>query len=136
MGLFGNRAGGGRNSGEVGDFRSPHSPEDTLKVVYHGLAGQLSSAEFAVSAAGPMPAIFITRLGPDGITVTAGNSVETYFEFRVDLTTTADGCEGHAYFDRPDRQIRRWIGNTIGINAGVLMALEAASVRIGIWRTG
>jgi hypothetical protein len=136
MGLFGNRSPSGRDSGEVGNFISPHSPHDTLQVVYNGLAGQLSSAEFTVSASGPMATIFISRLGDDGITVTAGNTVETYFEFRVDLTATADGCAGHAYFDRPSRNIRRWIGNTIGINAGVLMALEAASVRIGSWRTG
>ncbi|MFC4033883.1 hypothetical protein ACFO3J_20710 [Streptomyces polygonati] len=136
MGLFSSKTSSGRGSGEVGRFVSPHSAQDTLKVVHKGLAGQLSTPEFAVSASGPMAAIFISRLGDDGITVTAGNTVETYFEFRVDLTATANGCEGHAYFDRPDRQITRWMGNTIGINVGVLMALEAASVTIGAWRTG
>lgn len=137
MGLFSNKgSSSGRDSGEVGRFVSPHSVQDTLQVVYKGLAGQLSTPEFAVSAPAPMEAIFISRLGPDGITVTAGNTVETYFEFRVDLSATADGCAGHAYFDRPNRQVERWMGNTIGLNVGVLMALKAASVTIGAWHTG
>lgn len=136
MGLFRRSSGPARNTGEVGRFTSPHSLQDTLEVVYSGLAGQLTVPEFKVSAARPMEAIFVSRLEADSITVTAGNSIDTYFEFRIDLTPAPRGCEGRAYFDRPERQIRKWVGNTIGLNNGVLMALEAASVRIDNWRTG
>jgi hypothetical protein len=122
--------------GEVGRFASPHSPQDTLSIVYAGIAGQLSVQKPEVSAAGPSATIFLSRLDAGGITVTAGNTVETYFEFRVDLTPTAGGCTGHAYFDRRDSKIRRWMGNAIRINAGVQMALEGASVRIDRWQTG
>ncbi|MGF1425592.1 hypothetical protein [Kitasatospora sp. LaBMicrA B282] len=125
-----------RGAGEVGRFESPHSPQDTLQVVYAGLASQLSTEEFRATAPGPMATIFISRLSPGGITVTAGNSVETYFAFHVDLTPTANGCAGHAYYDRPEQQIRRWTGNAIKINGGVLMALERASVRTTGWHLG
>jgi hypothetical protein len=136
MGLFQRSSTQARNTGEVGRFTSPHSLQDTLEVAYKGLAGQLTVPEFKASTAQPTGAIFVSRLEADSITVTAGNSVETYFEFRIDLTPAPHGCEGRAYFDRPEKQIRRWVGNTIGLNYGVLMALEAASVRIDSWRTG
>lgn len=137
MGLFSKNSGrSGTEVGEVGRFVSPHPPHDTLQVVCAGLADQLSVQDIKVSAAPPMAAIFISRLDAGGITVTAGNSVETYFEFHVDLTVTANGCTGHAYFDRPEKRIRRWMGNAIRMNAGLRMALEAASVRIDGWKTG
>ncbi|MEV6210126.1 hypothetical protein [Kitasatospora sp. NPDC051914] len=132
MGLFRSS----RAPGDVGRFESPHPPRETLQVLYAGLASQLSVQEFAVTEPGPMAAIYLSRLGVDGITVTAGNSAETYFAFHVDLTPTATGCTGHAYYDRPERQIRRWTGNAIKINAGVQMALHSASARISTWRTG
>lgn len=132
MGLF-KRSG---EPGHIGTFSSPHSPQDTLQVVYAGLASQLSDAEYRVTQPGPLAAIRISRLGSDHLTVTAGNSAETYFAFHVDLTATGSGCTGIVRYDRPERQIRRWMGNAIKINAGVRMALESASARIGDWRMG
>lgn len=130
MGLFSK---GKVTAGEVGAFVSPHSPEDTLRLVYAGLSGQLSSDAFEVSAAGILESIYISRLDSTGITVTAGNSIETYWNFHVDLTTTANGSEGHAYFDRSSKSMSKWVGNAINIAAGVRMTLDGASVRLTQW---
>lgn len=134
MGLFGKR------TGELGTFQSRHSASDIVKVIYVGLADQLSSSDpsepapFELSAPRIMESIYISRLDSDGITVTAGNSIETYFEFNADIKTTAVGCEGHVYFDRPSRQIQKWTGNAIKITGGITIALQGASVKFVNWR--
>ena len=130
MGIFRKNA-----TGEIGRFRSPYSVAETIQVVHAGLAGQLTDPTPRVSTAGPLPTIFISRLDDTGLTVTAGNLVETYFTFTTDLTAVPGGCAGSAYFDRPSRQIHRWFGNVIGITAGVGTALRDASVRVDSWRT-
>lgn len=124
------------NPGEVGTFRSPHSPEDTVRIVHAGLVDQLSHPSMEVTGPGLMESIYLGRCDSSGITVGAGNSVDTYFVFFVDLTLVSGVTEGHAYFDRPARSVRRWMGNTLGIRNGVQMALEGASVRINRWDRG
>lgn len=126
--------------GEVGIFLSPHSTEDTLRVVYLGLADQLSSSDsskpapFEVSEPGIFESIFISKLDDSGITVSAGNATRTYFEFHVELTITSSGTEGHARFDPPRPSIERWMGNAMRIASGVELALRAASVNIARWK--
>lgn len=140
MGIFGrskNAApGGGRGTGEVGSFLSPHSPDDTARIVYAGLANQLSNASAEVTGPDLLESIYLSRFDSSGITVVAGNSVDTYFSFAVDLTATSRGTEGRAFFDRPARSVKRWMGNTIKISSGVQMALEGASVQIVSWDVG
>ncbi|MFF3019410.1 hypothetical protein [Streptomyces sp. NPDC057939] len=123
-------------SGEVGTFRSPHSPEDTVRIVHAGLIDQLSHPSMEVTGPGLMESIHLIRCDSTGITVGAGNLVDTYFVFFVDLSVVSGTTEGHAYFDRPVRSVRRWMGNTLGIRNGVQMALEGAGVRIEHWDRG
>lgn len=140
MGIFGR----GRRSaaqpragtGEVGTFRSPHSPQDTLRIVHAGLADQLSQQSAEVTGPNVMESIYLSRFDAGGVTVGAGNTVDTYFTFFVDLTAGPQGTEGHAYFDRPARSVRRWMGNTLRIRHGVRMALEGASVQVTRWDDG
>ncbi|WP_327698510.1 hypothetical protein [Streptomyces sp. NBC_00459] len=140
MGIFGrskNAApGGGRGTGYVGSFLSPHSPDDTARIVHAGLAGQLSNESAEVTGPGLLESIYLSRFDSSGITVVAGNSVDTYFSFAVDLTATSAGTEGRAHLDRPARSVKRWMGNTIKISSGVQIALEGAGVQIVSWDIG
>lgn len=126
MGMFTKRIGG---------FESPHSTADTLKIVYGGVAEQLSDPEFKVTGPGLAAAVYLTRLDDSGLTVTAGNKVETYFQFLVDLTPTATGCVGEAYFDRRFGSINRWMGNALGLVSGLRSAFVQCSVRTRGWKT-
>ncbi|WP_334506490.1 hypothetical protein [Micromonospora sp. CPCC 205558] len=136
MGIFGRRKGAAVSAAEVGTFASPHSLSDTLAVVYEGVASQLSVAEREVQSPGIAASIFLSRLDATGLTVTAGNKIETYFQFRVDLQGQGSGCTGHAFFDRPMPDISRWMGNAIKLSFGLRSALTECSVQIENWRTG
>ncbi|MET0135285.1 MAG: hypothetical protein ABW215_17030 [Kibdelosporangium sp.] len=132
MGLFGKRA---TNAAEIGRFHTRHQLDAVLGVAYAGVADQLTQAAPEVRTPGVLESIYLSRYGADGLTVTAGNAVETYFSFLVDLTQTSAGTEGHVYFDRPPSDVRRWMGNTIHLRFGLQAALEGASVTVTEWRT-
>lgn len=120
----------------VGRFESPHSVEDTLKIVFSGVTEQLSDPVFQVSEPGLAAAVYLSRLDHSGLTVTAGNKIDTYFRFLVDLTPTNGGCAGEVHFDRRIGQIRRWMGNAIGLTGDLRIAFTQCSVRTRGWKTG
>ncbi|MGW4464027.1 hypothetical protein [Micromonospora sp. NPDC004704] len=136
MGIFSKKKSAATGAGEIGTFTSPHSLADTLVVVYGGVASQLSVAEREIQAPGLAASIYLSRLDTTGLTVTAGNKIETYFQFRVDLEAQGNGCKGHATFDRPMSDINRWMGNAIKLTFGLRSALTECSVQVENWRTG
>ncbi|GHI83551.1 hypothetical protein [Streptomyces xanthophaeus] len=119
----------------IGSFESPHSVEDTLKIVFSGVSEQLSDPVFEVSEPGLAAAVYLSRLDRSGITVTAGNKIDTYFRFLVDLTPTTSGCTGEVYLDRRMGAIRRWMGNAIGLAGGLQISFAQCSVRTRSWKT-
>jgi hypothetical protein len=129
MGLFSKRTG----PVDVGHFSSPHDLDAMLSVVYAGVRDQLSSPAPEVGTPSPAGSIYLSRYGRDGLTVTAGNTIETFFNFHVDLTPTANGVEGHAYFDRPSSAIQRWMGNAMNLHFGLRLALSNASIPTARW---
>ncbi|WP_447007190.1 hypothetical protein ACRAKI_12270 [Saccharothrix isguenensis] len=130
MRLFGRRD---PKTGHIGRFRSPHPADVVLAVAYSGVEDQLSRAAPVVSGPGVMESIFITRYEAGGLTVAAGNTTGIYFAFAVDLTATGSGTEGHAYFDRPSSDVRRWIGNAIQLHFGLRTALEGSGAKVLDW---
>ncbi|MCQ0021535.1 hypothetical protein M4914_00100 [Streptomyces somaliensis DSM 40738] len=123
----------GRFTKRVGTFDSPHSVEDTLQVLFKGVAEQLSDPSPTVSAPGVEASVYLSRFDADGLSVTAGNRIDTYFTFHVDLTPTAGGCTGEAYFDRRMGAITRWMGNAIGLTGGLSLVFQRCSVRTRGW---
>jgi len=119
--------------GEIGNFRSAHQAGTLLGVVYHGVAGQLSQPAPTVSGPAVMESIYLSRYDDSGLTVTAGNSAETYFVFSVDLSATPSGTDGHAYFDRPSSAIRRGAVSAIHMHIALRSALDSASVTLLDW---
>ncbi|MEH0934519.1 hypothetical protein [Micromonospora psammae] len=136
MGIFSKKRSAAISAGEIGTFTSPHSLADTLAVAYAGIASQLSVAEREVQAPGIAASIYLSRLDATGLTVTAGNKIETYFQFRVDLQTHGNGCKGHASYDRPMSEINRWMGNAIKLSFGLRSAVTECSMQVEDWRTG
>nr|WP_042178881.1 hypothetical protein [Kibdelosporangium sp. MJ126-NF4]CEL13485.1 hypothetical protein [Kibdelosporangium sp. MJ126-NF4]CTQ99171.1 hypothetical protein [Kibdelosporangium sp. MJ126-NF4] len=131
MGLFGKRA---TKTPTIGHFHAPYEADQVLNVVYAGIRDQLTSAAPEVGTPQVMASIYLSRLSRNGLTVTAGNLAETYFQFVVDLTAADDGTDGHAYFDRPSTAVQRWMGNAIQLHFGLRAALDNASVSIKDWR--
>ncbi|MEU9374320.1 hypothetical protein AB0D94_11185 [Streptomyces sp. NPDC048255] len=119
----------------IGSFDSPHSVEDTLKIVFSGVTEQLSDPVFEVTEPGLAAAVYLSRLDRSGLTVTAGNKIDTYFRFLVDLTPTNSGCTGEVYLDRRMGAIRRWMGNAIGLAGGLRHSFAQCSVRTRGWKT-
>lgn len=78
-------------------------------------------------------AIYLSRFDSSGLTVAAGNKIDTYFTFHVDLTPTSSGCTGEAYFDRRMGAITRWMGNAMGLTAGLSLVFQRCSVRTRGW---
>lgn len=136
MGIFSKKKSARIGAAEIGTFTSPHSRTDTLAVVYAGIAAELSVAEQAVQTAGIAASIYLNRLDETGLTVTAGNKIETYFQFRVDLQAHGNGCTGRVSCDRPMSEINRWMGNMIKLSYGLRRALTECSVQVEDWRTG
>ncbi|HEX5493680.1 MAG TPA: hypothetical protein VFX70_03775 [Mycobacteriales bacterium] len=132
MGIFGKAR--AKDTGSVGTFTSPHSVADTLRAASVAVAPELSSRKVEVS--GPLMAasIYLSRLDETGLTVTAGNRIETYFQFVVDLEPSGDGCTGRVSFDRPRSQISRWRGNSMDLAANLSLRLHEYSVRTGEWK--
>ncbi|MDX3710297.1 hypothetical protein PV733_15265 [Streptomyces europaeiscabiei] len=123
----------GRFTKRVGSFDSPHSVEDTLEVLFNGVAEQLSTPSPTVSMPGVEAAVYLSRFDTTGVTVTAGNKIDTYFTFYVDLTPTTSGCVGEAYFDRRMGAINRWMGNAMGLTGGLSLVFQRCSVRTRGW---
>src|ERR1041384_3109670 len=94
MGIFSRNKSAAKNTGEIGTFTSPHSISDTLVVVYEGIAPELSVPERKIQSPESVASIYLSRLDARGVTVTAGNKIETYFQFSVDLQPHAQGCKG------------------------------------------
>ena len=63
----------GRFTKRVGSFDSPHSVEDTLEVLFNGVAEQLSTPSPTVSMPGVEAAVYLSRFDTTGVTVAAGN---------------------------------------------------------------
>ncbi|MFI6761750.1 hypothetical protein ACIBF5_21680 [Micromonospora sp. NPDC050417] len=135
MGIFSKKKSATTSAGEIGTFTSPHSLTDTLVVAYEGIASELSVAERKIQAPGIAASIYLSRLDATGLTVTAGNKIETYFQFRVDLRANGNGCKGHVAYDRPRSEINRWMGNAIKLSFGLRSALTECSVQVEDWRT-
>ncbi|MDX3672266.1 hypothetical protein ACSCB1_03335 [Streptomyces europaeiscabiei] len=123
----------GRFTKRVGSFDSPHSVEDTLEVLFNGVAEQLSTPSPTVSMPGVEAAVYLSRFDTTGVTVAAGNKIDTYFTFYVDLTPTTSGCVGEAYFDRRMGAINRWMGNAMGLTGGLSLVFQRCSVRTRGW---
>ncbi|WP_328580640.1 hypothetical protein [Streptomyces sp. NBC_00370] len=123
----------GRFTKRVGSFDSPHSVEDTLQILFSGVAEQLSIPSPTVSEPGVEAGVHLSRLDSSGLTVIAGNKIDTYFMFYVDLTPTTGGCTGEAYFDRRMGAITRWMGNAMGLTGGLSLAFQRSSVRTRGW---
>ncbi|GGW68720.1 hypothetical protein [Streptomyces xantholiticus] len=123
----------GRFTKRVGAFESPHSVADTMTILYNGVSEQLSNATPTVSEPGLAASIYLTRFDDSGLTVTAGNRIETYFRFMVDVTSNGSGCVGEAYFDRRMGAINRWMGNAMGLTGGLSLTFQQCSIRTRGW---
>lgn len=119
--------------GTVGSFHSVHPREIVMEIVRLGVRDQLSSKDADVSSAGVLASIYINELSDYRLVVTAGNVLETYFSFAVDLTDGDGGTRGLAYYDRPMSDIKRWYKNAIGLASGVQSILVDASATIIGW---
>ena len=130
MGLF---AKPGTTFVDIGRFSAPHDLDTVLEVVYSGIQDQLTHPRPEVSTPAVTGSVYLTRYGRDGLTVAAGNTIDTYFNFLVDLTPAAGTVEGHVYFDRPARKIQRWMGNAMNLHFGLARALSSASIPTTRW---
>lgn len=108
---------------EVGTFHSVHPMSTVMELVCLGMKDQLSTGEFVVAEAGVIASIYVSELTNDRIVVTAGNTLDKYFSFTVELTSGDDGTTGHAYLDRPFNEINRWMGNAMEIAFGIQRVL-------------
>jgi hypothetical protein len=76
MGLFSKR------TGPVDIGHSPHDLDAMLSIVYTGVRDQLTSPTPEVSAPSPAGSIYLSRYGRDGLTGTAGNTIQTSTQYR------------------------------------------------------
>ena len=131
MGLFSGFSSGsaGVKSPELGTFASPHTLEETMALVRHGVSEQLSDpSQEDPAPLGIIEGIFITEMTPDKMVVTAGNKLNTFFSVCIELNSGGGKVVGHVYLDRPKRKVSKWIGNAMKINYGIQSALRSASV--------
>ena len=115
---------------EVGTFSTIHPMPTIMEIIRTALQEQLSSRESVPTEPGVLASIYVSRLTDDLIVVTAGNTVETYFSFSVQLSEDDSGTRGHAYWDRPFTEIKMWTGNAIGIVGNVSSVLGQASATL------
>jgi hypothetical protein len=115
---------------EVGTFSTVHSMRTVMEIIRAALQEQLSSGEAVPTEPGALASIYVSRLTDDLIVVTAGNTVETYFSFSVQLSEDDSGTRGHAYWDRPFTEIKTWPGNAIDIKRSVSSVLGQASATL------
>jgi len=120
-------------SQEIGTFHSVHPLSVVMELVGLGVKGQLSDGTVEVSQAGILASIFISELTADHLVVTAGNVLDTYFNFIVELSAEGTGTKGHAYLDRPFSKIKRWMGNATALMCELQSLLIEASVQFDRW---
>jgi hypothetical protein len=104
-----------------------------MELVCRGVQDQLSDGTFAVQDADVLASIYISELSPDKLVVTAGNTLDTYFAYTVELSSDAGGTSGRAYLTPPFREITRWMGNAMKMHYGVQSILTEASATFDHW---
>jgi hypothetical protein len=82
---------------------------------------------------GVLASIYVSELTENRLVVTAGNVLDTYFSFAVELTSADNGTHGRAYYDRPLKEIKRWSKNAMEQAAAVQSILTNASATIERW---
>ena len=117
----------------MGSFHSVHPIAIVMDVVCAGIRGELSSGEAVQSEPGVLASIYVSELKEDRVVVTAGNVIEAYWSFVVELTAVADGTRGHAYYDRPLVGDTMWYKNAWELAIGVERLLKLASARVDRW---
>ena len=123
-------------TGAVGTFHSVHRIATVMEIVRIGVGGQLSSPDEGVGQGGVLASIYLSELSDRRLVVTAGNVLESYFSFAVDLTEDDTGTQGRAYYDRPMDEMTRWTGNAMKLASGVQAVLIDASATINEWDIG
>ena len=126
----------GDGESEVGTFHSVHPMATVMEVVCAGIRGELSSGEVVQGEPGVMASIYVGQLTEDRVVVTAGNVLEAYFSFVVELAAADDGTRGRAYYDRPMKKITRWYKNAMELASAVQRTLDLASTKIDAWDIG
>ena len=121
--------------GTVGTFHSVHPIETVMEVMLLGVRGQLSSPDEGVAQPGVLASIYVSEMTDRRLVVTAGNVLESYFSFVIELTADDTGTHGRAYFDRSISGVR-WFKNAIDLAAGVQSVLVSASATIAEWDIG
>ena len=124
------------NKSDVGGFRSAYPMAIVMDVVCAGIRGELSSGEAVQSEPGVLASIYVSELKEDRVVVTAGNVIEAYWSFVVELTAVADGTRGHAYYDRPLVGDTMWYKNAWELAIGVERLLKSASASVKSWNFG
>lgn len=115
---------------EVGTFSTLHPMRTMMEIICAAVQAQVSSGEVVPTEPGVLASIYVSSLTDDLIVVTAGNTVETYFTFSVQLSEDDSGTRGHAYWDRPLTEIKTWPGNAIDIKGSVKSVLGQASATL------
>jgi hypothetical protein len=119
--------------GAVGAFHSVHPVGIVMELVVLGVKSQLSSGSTQVSEAGILASIFVSELAESRLVVTAGNVLDTYFNFIVELAVEGSGTKGHASLDRPFSEIKRWMGSAQTLAYELKALLNEASVSFDRW---
>jgi hypothetical protein len=119
--------------GTMGTFHSVHPIDTVMEIVRIGVRDQLSSPDEGVGKGGVLASIYLSELSDRRLVVTAGNVLESYFSFAVDLTEDDAGTRGRAYYDRPMKEITTWFKNAMGLASGVQAVLISASATIYEW---
>lgn len=122
--------------GTVGTFHSVHPIATVMEIVRIGVRDQLSSPNEGVGKGGVLASIYLSELSDRRLVITAGNVLESYFSFAVDLTEDDTGTQGRAYYDRPMEEMTRWHGNAMELASGVQAVLVSASATINEWDIG
>jgi hypothetical protein len=117
----------------IGSFRSVHPVETVMEIMRVGVRGELSSPGADVGTPGVLASVYLSELTDCRLVVTAGNVLEDYFSFVVELEADGMGTRGRAYYDRPMGEIKRWYKNAMGLASGVKSVLVSASAAIADW---
>jgi hypothetical protein len=115
---------------EVGTFSTIHPMPTIMEIIRTAVQEKLSSGDAVPTEPGVLASIYVSRLTDDLIVVTAGNTVDTYFSFSVELSEDDSGTRGRAYWDRPMTEIKTWTGNAIDIKGSVSSVLGQASATL------
>ena len=121
------------NRFEVGSFHSAHPMNTVMMLVCQGVREQLSSGDIVAPRPGVLESIYIRELSPSRLVVEAGNELQTYFSFTVELTADTGGTSGRAYCSPPFSKIPRWPFNVQKLAAGVETVMTSASATVNRW---